>query len=43
MLSISVWRVVYAEFVVYVFPNLGIRVSADDKNIVFRDATNKRG
>ena len=42
MLSISVWRVVYAEFVVYVFTNLGIHISANDEN-VFWDVTNKRG
>ena len=41
MFLISVWRVVYAEFVVYVFTNLGIHVSTDDKNVVFRDALNK--
>ena len=43
MLSISVWRVVLAEFVVSVFPNLGIHVSANNEDDVFRDATNKRG
>ena len=42
-MSISVWRVVLAEFVVSVFPNLGIHVSANDKNVDFRDATNKWG
>ena len=33
----------YAEFVASVFPNFGIHVSAHKKNIVFLDATNKRG
>ena len=42
MLSISAWRGVYTEFVVFVFPNLDIHVSANDENVVFRDATNKR-
>ena len=41
MFSISVWRVVLAEFVVSVFTNLGIHVSANDENVVFWDATNK--
>ena len=39
MLSISVWRVVLAEFVFSVISNLGIHVSANDKNVVFGDAT----
>ena len=29
----------YAVFVVSVFPNLGIHVSANDENVVFRDTT----
>ena len=41
MFPISVWQVVLAEFVVYVFINLGIHVSTNDENIVFEDATNK--
>ena len=43
MFPISVWRVVQAEFVVYVFTYLGMHVSTDDENIVFRDTTNKGG
>ena len=43
MFSISVWQVVEAEFEVYVFTILGIHFSNDDKNVVFRDATNKGG
>ena len=43
MFPISVWRVVSPEFVVYVFTNLGIHVSTDDENVVFRYATNKGG
>ena len=43
MFSISVWRVVLAEFVVYAFTSLGIYVSTDDENVVFRNATNKGG
>ena len=43
MFSISIRRVVLAVFVVSVFPYLGIHVSANDENVVFRDAMNKRG
>ena len=43
MFHISVWGVVLTESLVYVFTNSGIHVSTDDKNIVFRDATNKGG
>ena len=43
MLSISVRRVVLAVCVVSVSPYLGNHVSADDENVVFRDAMNKRG
>ena len=43
MFPISVWRVVYAEFSFYVFIYLGIHVSTDDENAVFRDTTNKWG
>ena len=43
MLLISVWQVVLRELVVYVFPNLGIRVSANDENVVIWAATNKGG
>ena len=38
MLPVSVWRVVEAEFVVYVFNNLGIHVSINDENVMIRDA-----
>ena len=43
MFLVSVWRVVLAEFVVYIFTNLGIHVSINDENVVFRDATNRGG
>ena len=43
MLSIPVCRVVSAVFVVSVFPDLDIHASANDENVVFRDATHKRG
>ena len=43
MLSISAWRVVLTEFVVYVFTELGIHISANDEKVVFRDATDNRG
>ena len=43
MLLISVWRIVKAEFVVYIFTDLGIHVSANDENVVFWNATNKSG
>ena len=39
MLPIPIWRVVEDVFVVSVFPDLGIHVSANDKHVVFRDAT----
>ena len=37
---LDVWRVVWAEFVVYIFTDLGIHVSTDDENHVFRDTMN---
>ena len=43
MFLISVWRAVKAEFVAYAFTNLGIHVSTDNENFVFRDVTNKGG
>ena len=43
MFPISVWWVVLAEFVVYVFTYLSIHVPTDDENIVFLDTTNKGG
>ena len=39
----SVWRVIEAEFVVYIFTYLDIHVSTDDLSVVFPDAMNKRG
>ena len=41
MFPISVWRVVLAEFVVYIFTYLGINVSIDDENVVFLETTNE--
>ena len=41
LFPISVWRVLLAEFVVYVFTNLGIHVSVDNENVVY--ATSKEG
>ena len=38
MLPIPIWRVVEAVFVVSVFPDSGIYVSANDYHVVFRDA-----
>ena len=43
MLPISVWRSGLAEFVVYVFTNLGIHVSTNDEDVVFQDSLNKGG
>ena len=43
MFPISVLRVVLAEFVIYVLTILGMHVSTDDKNVVFRDAMKKVG
>ena len=43
MFPISAWQVVWAEFVVYVFTNLGIHVFTNDENFVFRDVTKKEG
>ena len=39
MLPIPIWRVVEPIFVVSFFSDLGIHVSANDKHVVFQDAT----
>ena len=43
MFPISIWWIVLAEFVSYVFTYLGIHFSIDDENAVFRNAKNKAG
>ena len=43
MFPFSIWRIVLAEFMFYIFANLGLHVYTDDENVEFRDAAYRGG